>query len=81
MYAEAHVPDARVVHINVGCGIVVPMTHEEASRFLVRKEEHHKAEVARLTKEILRIKYRVRVVTETLARLHQRYVSEGAAMR
>jgi hypothetical protein len=78
-YAAAEVPDARVVHINIGCGVVVPMTHEEAHRFLLKREQLCKNEVTRLNKEILRTKYRIRIVMESLRRLHEGYVQAQTA--
>ena len=78
VFATAEVPDARVVHINIGCGVVVPMTHAEAHAFLLKKEALGKQEVQRLSKEMLRVKYRIRLVTETLRQMHERYVANGA---
>jgi prefoldin subunit 5 len=81
VYGRVEVADARVVHINVGLGIVVPMTHEEAFKFLLAKEKFHKADVERQNKDILRVKYRVRIVMESLRQLHERYASAQVRKR
>lgn len=59
----------RWLHINVGCGVVVPMSSVEATRFLLRKEAAYKERAAMLSKEVLRVKYRIRIVTEAIRRL------------
>ena len=79
VFATAEVPDARVVHVNVGCGVVVPMTHSEAERFLLRKEQSPKDDVGRCNKEILRVKFRIRLVMESIRRLHEGYVADATS--
>jgi prefoldin subunit 5 len=75
-YVQVEVPDASVVLINIGCGVIVPMNHAEANQFLVSKEALLKQDVQRLTKEILRLKYRIRLVIEAISRLHDAYVRD-----
>lgn len=68
-YMQAQVSDPSIVHINIGCGVVVPMNHDEAGKFLVKKERHL-TEMAQLkTKETLRVKFRMRLVMEAISRI------------
>ena len=69
-YMEAHVPNPEVVHVNVGCNLILPMLHEEADAFLVKKEQLHRDNAGRKTKEALRLKFRMRLVMEAIAQLH-----------
>jgi prefoldin subunit 5 len=70
-YAPCTLSDPTTVNVNVGCGVFVAMDHEEASRFLVKKENMLKEKAFTLTKEAVRLRYRIRVVLEALARLYE----------
>jgi hypothetical protein len=68
-YMEAEVRNSGVVHVNIGCGVVVPMSSAEAKRFLVAKEGHLRAAASRQTVEAAKVKYRIRLVMEAIAAL------------
>ncbi|KAG5510591.1 hypothetical protein JKF63_06888 [Porcisia hertigi] len=73
-YTPGLVKDASVVYMNIGCGVVMPMSLEESREFLRKKESSVRQMIMSATKEVLRIKYRIRVVTETIARLNERHL-------
>ncbi|KAG5485518.1 hypothetical protein LSCM1_07604 [Leishmania martiniquensis] len=73
-YTQGVVPDASVVCMSIGCGIVLPMTRDEARAFLRKKESVARRMILSTSKEALRIKYRIRLVTEAIARLNERHL-------
>ena len=68
-YMECKVPDASMIHINIGCGIVLPMPLSDAKVFLVKKEALLTETGQRLTRESLRVRFRMRLVMEAISRL------------
>lgn len=68
-FTEVEIPNPAVVCINMGCGVVCPMSHEEAKRFLVKKERLLRDESVALSKEVLRVRFRMRLVMEAINRL------------
>eukprot|EP00758_Cryptobia_borreli_P015979 Tbor_TRINITY_DN6068_c2_g4::TRINITY_DN6068_c2_g4_i1::g.10714::m.10714 len=68
-YMRAEIPNPAVVWINVGCGVICPMTHQEAKVVLKKKEGLFRNQSASLTKEILRVRFRMRLVKEAICRL------------
>ena len=68
-FTEAEIPNPAVVYINVGCGVVCPMSHTEAKKFLVKKERLLRDESVSLSKEVLRVRFRMRLVMEAINRL------------
>ncbi|CBZ24237.1 conserved hypothetical protein [Leishmania mexicana MHOM/GT/2001/U1103] len=73
-YTQGVVKDAGVLLMNVGCGVVLPMSLEEAREFLRKKEAVVRRMIMNKSKEALRIKYRIRLVTEAIARLNERHL-------
>jgi hypothetical protein len=73
-FAKCEVADTSVVSVNIGCGVVLPMTRDEARQFLVTKERLLRSDGDRLTKEALRVKYRMRLVMEAIARINDKQV-------
>lgn len=71
-YAAARVRDAGRVHLNVGCGVLLEMSIAEADGFLRIKEAALRATAMAQTREALRLVYRIRLVTEAIARLSER---------
>ncbi len=71
VYCQCELKSDSDIWVNVGCGIVVPMTREEAFRFLVKKESLSRQNADRMSKEVLRVKYRIRLVLEAIRRLHE----------
>jgi prefoldin subunit 5 len=69
-FMQAKLRDPTVVHLNIGCGVVLPMTHDEAVRFLVKKEGLLNEAAGRKTKDALRLRFRIRVVMEAITRLY-----------
>lgn len=61
--------DAETIHVNLGCGVILQMNLADAATFLRKKEELLRKEGARLTKEALRIKYRIHLVLEAINRI------------
>jgi hypothetical protein len=77
-YMQCHVPDARTIHINIGCGVVLPMLLADAKAFLVKKEGLLVQDVERLTRESLRMRFRMRLVMEAISRLSQAPIARKA---
>ncbi|KAG5511060.1 hypothetical protein GH5_07266 [Leishmania sp. Ghana 2012 LV757] len=73
-YTQGVVKDASVVYMSIGCGIVLPMSLDEARAFLRKKESVVRRIILSKSKEALRIKYRIRLVTEAIARLNDRHL-------
>ncbi|KPI88421.1 hypothetical protein ABL78_2486 [Leptomonas seymouri] len=69
-YTPGVVRDASVVYMNIGCGVVLPMSPEEARAFLSKKEAVVRAMATNKSQEALRLKYRIRLVSEAIARLN-----------
>lgn len=70
-FMEAEVKNPAIVHVNIGCGVVLPMQHLEAESFLAQKEKLLADRAKSKTQEILRIKFRMRLVMEAISRLQQ----------
>jgi hypothetical protein len=73
-YTQGVVKDASVLYMNLGCGVVLPMSQEEARAFLKRKESAVREMATNKSREALRIKYRIRVVSEAIARLNESHL-------
>ncbi|KPA77588.1 hypothetical protein ABB37_06956 [Leptomonas pyrrhocoris] len=73
-YTQGVVRDASVVYVNLGCGVVLPMSQEEARAFLKKKESVVREMITSKSKEALRIKYRIRLVSEAIARLNESHL-------
>ena len=69
VYGTVEVDDPSVVFVNIGCDILCPLTVSEALDFLRRKEAAAKAAADALTKEALRLRFRMRLVMEAIGRL------------
>lgn len=59
-----------LIHMNIGCGVVLPMTLAEAEVFL-KKTKGLDAIIENKTREMLRLRYRIRITAEVIANLHQ----------
>ena len=73
-YTQGVVKDASVVYVNIGCGVILPLSQEETRAFLQKKERVVREMILSKSKEALRIKYRIRVVSEAIARLNERHL-------
>ncbi|KAL7700535.1 hypothetical protein NQL31_006205 [Lotmaria passim] len=73
-YTQSVVKDASVVYVNIGCGVILPLSQEETRAFLQKKERVVREMILSKSKEALRIKYRIRVVSEAIARLNERHL-------
>ncbi|PWU82968.1 hypothetical protein C4B63_442g4 [Trypanosoma cruzi] len=71
-FVQCSVKDGSQVWVNLGCGVVLPMSTAEADVFLQKKEKLLRERAARLSKEALRIKYRIRLVMEAISQLYDR---------
>nr|CCC95827.1 unnamed protein product [Trypanosoma congolense IL3000] len=78
-FVQCAVADASQVWVNLGCGVVLPMTQEEAVTFLGKREKLLRERASRLSRESLRIKYRMRLVMEAITRLHDRTTGQQPA--
>jgi hypothetical protein len=79
-YMQCVVPDARTIHINIGSGVVLPMPLADAKAFLVLKEELLVQDVVRLTRESLRVRFRMRLVMEAISRLNDASMGRRGAL-
>ncbi|RNF19916.1 protein UXT [Trypanosoma conorhini] len=77
-FVQCAVRDASQVWVNLGCGVVLPMSTAEADAFMQKKEKLLRERAARLSKEALRIKYRIRLVMEAITRLYDRATGQRA---
>ncbi|CCW66683.1 unnamed protein product [Phytomonas sp. Hart1] len=73
-YTAAVVKDASRVRVNIGCGVILEMSVEAAETFLKKKEKLLREAAMRKTKEVLRLSYRVRVVSEAVARITKKNI-------
>ncbi|KAK7197077.1 Prefoldin subunit [Novymonas esmeraldas] len=73
-YTHGIIRDAGTVHMNLGCGVVLPMSLDDARAFLRRREAVVRHMILNKSKEALRITYRIRIVTEAIARLNEQHM-------
>lgn len=72
-YLRANIKSMEQIHVNIGAGIVVPLTREEALSFLSKKEALLVRQGEEKTKESLRVRYRIRLVMEALNRMQMNF--------
>eukprot|EP00744_Colponema_vietnamica_P018768 GILI01026504.1.p1 GENE.GILI01026504.1~~GILI01026504.1.p1 ORF type:complete len:280 (+),score=62.20 GILI01026504.1:70-909(+) len=77
----ADVPNPSLIHINIGCGVIAPMTHEEANAFLKKKEQLYRDQSQRLSRESLRVRFRIRLVMEAITRIQDQSLAVGGNKR
>lgn len=77
-YTSASVVDNRTIWLNIGCGVVIERTREEAVSHLKKRESIARAGLHAQNVEILRLKFRIRLVTEAIRRLHQQCIGLAA---
>ena len=80
-YVEATLLDPRVVHMNLGCGVVVAMTVDEALKYSKKCEDAFRMRGEKLTKEALSAKYKMRLVTEAIMRLQDIQIEKDIAKK
>lgn len=68
-FVQCQLLDPRVVHVNVGCGVIVAMTIPEALAHSKRAETSLRSRSDKLTKQALNAKYKQRLVMEAIMRL------------
>lgn len=68
-YMKANIPSMSTIHVNIGGGVVVPMSQTETLQFLDKKEALLIQQAEEKTKESLRVRYRIRLVMEALNRM------------
>lgn len=73
-YTPAAIQDALHISLNIGCGVVLEMTTEDAITHLRKREAYAKECIDRQNVQLLRTKYRIRLVTEAIRRLHERSI-------
>lgn len=73
-YTSALVKDAKSVWLNVGCGVVLEMSVDAAKVHLRKREKLARDSLERQNQQILRLKFRIRLVTEAIKRLHNQCV-------
>jgi hypothetical protein len=81
IYATATAVDPRVVHVNIGCGVVVAYTVEEALAQVAVMERTLRRECDDATAKVLKLKFRQRLVTEAIMRLQDQQVAAATAKR
>jgi prefoldin subunit 5 len=78
VYARAQLLDPRgVIHMNVGCGVIVAMTIAEALEHSKKAEALHRKRADELTKRALHAKYKQRLVMEAIMRLQDIDISRA----
>lgn len=73
-YTSALVKDAGSVWLNVGCGVVLEMSTDAAKVHLSKREKLARDSLERQNQKILRLKFRIRLVTEAIKRLHNQCI-------
>lgn len=76
-YTPATIRNTNVICLNIGCGVVLEMPTEDAVKHLKKREKLAKEALERQNVQILRLKYRIRLVTEAIRRLHEKYTTGG----
>lgn len=79
MYTQGVIKDASTVHVHLGCGVVLPMSTEEADRFLAKRQQVLQEQALNKTREAMRLTYRIRVVTEAISGLNKQQVGLAGA--
>lgn len=72
-YSPALVTDSNRVLLNIGCGVVLEMDKAAAVTHLAKREAYARSALERRNLSILRTKYKIRLVTEAIKRLHHAY--------
>ena len=72
-YMKANIKSMQTLHVNLGAGVVVPLSREETLAFLTKKEALLVREAEGKTKESLRVRYRIRLVMEALNRMQMNF--------
>lgn len=80
-YVKCQLLDTRVVHMNVGCGVIVAMTLREALVHSERAVKSYRARGEQLTKQALSAKYKQRLVTEAIMRLQDIQIEKDVARK
>lgn len=70
-YTPCKLIDPRVIHVNVGCDVIVAMTIDEALKFSKKAEDSYRMRGEKLTRDALNAKYKMRLVTEAIMRLQE----------
>lgn len=73
-YTSALVKDARTIWLNIGAGVVLQMPIDDAKAHLVKRERIARESLERQNQQILRLKFRIRLVTEAIKRLHEKCI-------
>ena len=68
-YATAEIADTRSILVDIGLGLYVKHTPEEAIAFLTRREQHLEEQCKEITARASRIKVEIKVVFEAIASL------------
>ena len=80
-YSQCKLIDPRVIHVNIGCDVIVAMTIEEALKFSKKAEDSYRMRGEQLTKDSLNAKYKMRLVTEAIMRLQDIQIEKDVAKR
>ena len=68
-FVQARLLEPRVVHVNIGSGVVVAMTVPEALAHSAKAEASYRARGEQLTRDAHGAKYKMRLVMEAIMRL------------
>jgi len=70
-YVQAEIPDLKTVTVDVGCGIWLPMSSEDAIAFCEKKVSFLNSRVNDLTQQELGIKAQINIVLEGLKEIQR----------
>lgn len=73
-YTSALVKDAGTIWLNIGAGVILEMMIDQAKDHLVKREKLARESLERQNQQILRLKFRIRLVTEAIRRLHEKCI-------
>ena len=80
-YSQCKLIDPRVIHVNIGCDVIVAMTIDEALKFSKKAEDSYRMRGEQLTKDALNSKYKMRLVTEAIMRLQDIQIEKDISKR
>ena len=76
-YAKASVKNPQKVFVDVGLGLFLELTHDEALNFIEKKTKSLDEKVAKLTQESSKIKANIKVVLHGLRELQGLYLNSS----
>ncbi len=82
MFVQAKLLEPKkVIHVNIGCGVIVAMTIDEALKFSKKAEDTYRMRGEKLTRDSLNAKYKMRLVMEAIMRLQDIQIEKDVSKK